>query len=102
MYLTYDDIYPGLPERVKEALKKTPNIFETLYGKNATVADMKRKLEPWEVNPRCLRSIKFKYNKKKVQKKTGATQAEVDALMKRINDDLAAEAAKKNPKQNKD
>ena len=37
--------------------------MEQIYGKNATVADLQRPLEDWEVNPRCRRSIKGRVKK---------------------------------------
>ena len=37
--------------------------MELIYGKNATVADLQRPLEDWEVNKRCRRSIKGRVKK---------------------------------------
>ena len=34
-----------------------------MFGKNPDPSAYSRKLEPWESNPRCLRSIKFHYKK---------------------------------------
>ena len=42
---------------------QNPNIVELIYGKNATVADLQRPLEDWEVNKHCLRSLKGPFKK---------------------------------------
>ena len=62
-YKVLEDIYPNLHPSIKQEIEENPNIVELIYGKNATVADLQRPLEDWEVNKRCRRSIKGRVKK---------------------------------------
>ena len=59
----FEDIYPNLHPTIKEEIDQNPNIVELIYGKNATVADLQRPLEDWEINKHCLRSLKGPFKK---------------------------------------
>ena len=61
-YKVFDDLFPELSLEERETLKKRDkNSF--LFGKNPKPEDFTRQLQPWESNPRCLRSIKYHHKK---------------------------------------
>ena len=62
-YKVFDDVYAELTREEREELKNQPNYAEFLFGKNPTAESYNRKLEPWESDPRCLRSIKYHHKK---------------------------------------
>ena len=62
-YKVFDDVYSELTKEEKVKLLNQPNYAKFLFGKNPVAADFCRQLEPWESDPRCLRSIKYHHKK---------------------------------------
>lgn len=58
-----DDIFADLSKEELDKLTKKSRMTKFLFGDNAKAEDYNRKLEPWEANPKCLRSIKYHHKK---------------------------------------
>lgn len=57
----YDDIKDDLASSVKgEELKKKMPILELIHGKNPSISDITRPLEPHETDLHCIKSIYYK------------------------------------------
>lgn len=82
-YKVLEDIWPQIHPTIKEDLKKNPEIHHQIYGKHATASDLQRPLADWELNPHCLRSIK--YHHKKGQKKKSHHDINVSMIDEILN-----------------
>ena len=63
-YKVLDDIFDDLADSIKAELASKKNKKLTGYdGQPIKVSELLRPLEPWEVNKKCLRSIKYHHKK---------------------------------------
>eukprot|EP00347_Sterkiella_histriomuscorum_P017404 403349507 len=82
-YMVYDDIKDQLHPSITQNLDKYDQTMKLLFkGKDKIeVKDLLRPFEPWEVNPRCLKSIQYAH-----KKRLKPTQASYQSTCKEIND----------------
>ena len=84
-YKVYDDIKSQLHPSITEDIENYDQTMKMLYGKDKIeVKDLLRPLEKWELNPRCLKSIKYFHKKQNNLKNLKAEQMIIKELLDRV------------------